>query len=849
MSQSLTDTKLADLPGFAPDDVQAIELQVGQLLANRYEIQALLGQGGMGAVYQARDRNTERAIALKLLLPSLLKNERAKQRFLSEAKISQQLSHPHIVNVFDVQQHGDLYFLTMELLEGMDLRHVIQKKRRAGQRFSEQELRELVAQLAPALDYAHKYTVHRDIKPENIWLNAEGEYKIMDFGIARVQSLTQRTQTGAALGTAYYMAPEQLKGQENIDGRADIYALGVLLYEMATGDVPAGVIKPLNEKRRDLSKGFCRAVMSALQNDPQERPARAMMLLDGTRRKREPSGVSVSGRSLAWVASIVVVAGLIGGLAYTGVLNNVVEALKPLDRDALVRQQADATRTLGEVRSLTARLDMSLQDLDRELADAEREGSEELAHLQEWRRLARQHVSESAELTRLQGELVLGETLLRDESRAPEALASLRIVREGYETLLDKFNAIDRTLVEQSRAEAARQNWLAYRAGYEFADPPAVEEANKLAAEAETRKREGLFAESLAAHEAMQQAYARARKEAAEQIASIDAERLSQLQAAEAERARQRLVAEQEQERVQREVEEAERQRLAAEESERERVAAEESRELEEAERQRLAAEAAELRRQAEATAAKREALIAQLGLVEIPAGTYQMGGKNSYLMGNIGEGLPIHEVKVPGFRIMATELTFAMWEECSAAGPCVNFSDEGWGRGDRPIIHVSWDHVQTYIGWLNETTGMNFRLPSEAEWEYAARAGTTTRFSWGDNQDCALANSTWSRLVQAGSCRGQTVPVKSHPPNSWGLYDMFGNLQEMTQDCWHSNYQGAPADGSAWTEGGDCSYRIVRGGHWAHDQDLMYSRLRRWNPANEGDRYTGFRLAHDLPR
>jgi len=204
----LSQTKLADLPGATPsldlgNNETALALQAGNILADRYEIREQIG-----AVYQAFDRNTQKDIALKVMLPSLLKNAHASERFMDEARISQQLSHPNIVNVFDVQRDNDLCFLTMELLQGQDLRQIMENQRLARQPFAVEDVQELMLALSDGLDYAHKYTVHRDIKPENVWLCEDGSYKIMDFGIARVQSSSQRTQTGAAMGTAYYMAPE-----------------------------------------------------------------------------------------------------------------------------------------------------------------------------------------------------------------------------------------------------------------------------------------------------------------------------------------------------------------------------------------------------------------------------------------------------------------------------------------------------------------------------------------------------------------------------------------------------------------------------------------------------------------
>src|SRR5262249_26760021 len=152
--------------------------------------------------------------------------------------------HPHIVRVHDLHQDAEHTFLTMELLRGRSLREEIQRRSQAAQRFTVEEVRRIAGQLCDALQHAHAKTVHRDVKPENVWLGEDGSVKLMDFGIARRRRPSQFTSTGLALGTAYYMAPEQLKGNKDVDHRADQFAAGVTLYELLTGDVPQGVIRP-----------------------------------------------------------------------------------------------------------------------------------------------------------------------------------------------------------------------------------------------------------------------------------------------------------------------------------------------------------------------------------------------------------------------------------------------------------------------------------------------------------------------------------------------------------------------------------------------------------------------------
>jgi formylglycine-generating enzyme required for sulfatase activity len=165
--------------------------------------------------------------------------------------------------------------------------------------------------------------------------------------------------------------------------------------------------------------------------------------------------------------------------------------------------------------------------------------------------------------------------------------------------------------------------------------------------------------------------------------------------------------------------------------------------------------------------------------------------------------------------------LTFAEWDACVAHGDCVpHISDSGWGRGRRPAINVSWYDAQSYVAWLSRITGKEYRLLSEAEYEYAARAGTQTAYPWGDkigknNANCVECGSQWDGK--------QTAPVGSFAANGFGLYDMVGNVIEWVEDCYQDSYNGAPVDGAAWT-GGDCRGRVVRGGSYGSAADSLRS-------------------------
>jgi formylglycine-generating enzyme required for sulfatase activity len=217
--------------------------------------------------------------------------------------------------------------------------------------------------------------------------------------------------------------------------------------------------------------------------------------------------------------------------------------------------------------------------------------------------------------------------------------------------------------------------------------------------------------------------------------------------------------------------------------------------------------------------------------MVVIPAGRFTMGSPSNEQGRSDDEG-PQHLVTIPRpFAVGKYAVTFDDWDACVREGGCAhNPDDNGWGRGRRPVINVSWNDVMEYIQWLSARTGKTYRLMSEAEWEYAARAGSSTPFHTGMNINPTQANYN-TTVSFAGSATApwpqQTVPVGSYDPNKFGLYEVHGNVWEWTEDCWNGNYNGAPKQGEAWTSG-DCGRRVLRGGSWGDSpQYRRYPQLR----------------------
>jgi eukaryotic-like serine/threonine-protein kinase len=235
----------------------AAVLQIGQLLGGRYEILQLLGEGGMGAVYKATDRELDRFVALKVIRPELASNPAILARFKQELLLAHQVTHRNVIRIYDLGDAEGIKFITMEFIEGKDLRTLIREKKK----FAPEEAVDVIQQVCLALEAAHAVgVIHRDLKPQNIMQDGTGRILVMDFGLARTLGGDGMTQTGAIVGTMEYMSPEQALGKE-LDQRSDIFALGLILYEMLTGKGPfqaesalASLIKRTQERAIPVSE-------------------------------------------------------------------------------------------------------------------------------------------------------------------------------------------------------------------------------------------------------------------------------------------------------------------------------------------------------------------------------------------------------------------------------------------------------------------------------------------------------------------------------------------------------------------------------------------------------------------
>jgi formylglycine-generating enzyme required for sulfatase activity len=229
--------------------------------------------------------------------------------------------------------------------------------------------------------------------------------------------------------------------------------------------------------------------------------------------------------------------------------------------------------------------------------------------------------------------------------------------------------------------------------------------------------------------------------------------------------------------------------------------------------------------------------------MVVIAAGEFTMGSPATE-EGRYDNEEPQHKVTIARrFAVAKLDVTFADWDACVSVGGCPRVTDSGYGRGNKPVINVNWNDAQRYVAWFSRMTGKTYRLLTEAEWEYAARAATTTAYYWGEalgsgKANCNGCGSKWDNR--------ESSPVGSFEPNALGLHDMAGNVWQWVQDCWHGNYNGAPVDGSAWMNG-DCGQHVIRGGSWLDPPRDLRSAFRLDVETGNGATYLGFRVARSL--
>jgi formylglycine-generating enzyme required for sulfatase activity/serine/threonine protein kinase len=791
----------------------------------RFRILGRLGGGGFGEVFLAEDSAMGRKVAIKIFRPrdenvlafATSTDEEAlqilRERFLSEARILASLEdEPYVVNVHEYGQADDgapyyvMPYLPHSLADelGRDLLDFEGTQTGTGPRpraLPMNRTLKLAEQLLAGLAAAHgRGLIHRDIKPSNIMLSTAGEVRIVDFGIAKIPDSVHSTVSHLGIGSRNYMAPEQRESAKHVDARADIYAAGVVIYRTLTGRLPVGrfadpitLVPALGQPMNDLL-----LAMMAINRD--QRPRDGVEALTKFRSALAEVGQDDPEVTRPWRPEAT------------------TEVVSPASRDGRGR----SGRLVGLLLALFVAVVLGSGGVwywrESTPPDAETlpDSSSDVVQRVEPPRRRLQD-------TAFADDFPVGEA----PNLEPWAETSADIERLARTTSRETAESVPAETPSQSGATA-----IADESAPQSADPTVPESAGW-----------------------EQEPPSRAQVSSATSVPVIDPR----------EQARFELIG-----RIQGEL-----QRLGREIQVDGVLGSNTARHI------RAFEEAAGLPETGQPNAALLTRLEAadqwptleevvevvespgqvwEPGqvfhdcsdcpkMVVVPPGTFTMGSPGNERQRRDSEG-PQREVTIRLFALGVHPVTFAEFDACFDDGGCSNRPyDRNWGRGNRPLVNVTWDDAQEYVRWLSATTGEEYRLPSEAEWEYAARAGTTTRFNTGD---CITREqAAYNGLRQPRGCIRDSLSNRpdfsgTYPPNAWGLYDMHGNVADWVADCWNDNYRGAPTDGSAWLRG-RCDLRIQRGGNWYQSGDLLRSASRVSSPRDYSNFYLGFRVARSL--
>lgn len=778
----------------------------------------------MSTVYLAIQISVGRVVALKVMNPQLNNDPAFSERFQREATIVGQLSHPNIVAIYDIGKHEDLNYIAMDYLPNGS----VHDKMSTG--LSGEEVLRILREIASALDHAHeKGYIHRDIKPENILFRSDNSAVLSDFGVARgVASNSRMTHVGTVVGTPHYMSPEQTKGN-NVDGRSDLYSLGVVFYEMLTGSLPYQGDEAVTIALKHISAPIPKLPLQYLTYQK---------MLDKLLAK-DPEQRFQRGRDL--------IAAIDDLETNHRVLSTTVT--HPADLTVITLAKALASATYNAVRWRWNKI-RSLR----------------------WNPNRGFYLRPATKIT---------EFFFNEQHTPPLT------VRAEIETKIHKaVNRPRAAFIQLGLATAALfVMWGGYSFLYAYNQPKEKDPTfvgNLALATA------GMFIE-LAKKDSIEE-----NKNVITAISSVSSSPTGAINATEtttnAESPDSEIIAD-------------------ADSS----IAAIPSTDEQKNESESSSASSAAPTYALTVTATPAEARIRILNIIEryqpgieLPAGRYHIEVSHpdydtqiawielvdqdltptfslnetispgdeissevvasitskgpemigiptgSFFMGNKDDPLsmPVHKVTLnKPFAISKYEITFNDYEIFAQTTNRSIPDDNRWGRGNRPVINVSFEDARAYAKWLSETTGKKYRLPTEAEWEYVARAETNSLFWWGDEVKDAAGRANCRRGCNSkfsGLFGAKTAPVGSYPANAFGVFDTAGNVAEWVEDCFTDNYTLHPKNGMAMVVK-DCSARVVRGGSAKDSAENLASHLRNYYSPEVFDAHIGFRVVMEL--
>ncbi|MFS1523449.1 bifunctional serine/threonine-protein kinase/formylglycine-generating enzyme family protein [Microbulbifer sp. 2304DJ12-6] len=787
-----------------------------------YRILKKINQGGMSTVYLAIQRSVGRQVALKVMSPVLNADPVFSERFQREANIVGQLSHPNIVGIHDIGRYRSLNYIAMDYMPGGSVSERLEKGP-----IAPLEALNVVRQIAMALDHAHsKGYVHRDLKPENILLREDGSAVLSDFGVARAVARTTRmTNSGMVVGTPHYMSPEQARGAA-IDGRADLYSLGVVFYEMLTGAVPYQAEEAVAIAIKHLTGPIPRLpsrnaiyqplIDRFLAKDPDKRFQRGLDVSDAVDQwiatlAGKPSS-QISQLNIASVGIYSLTRALLLTL-YSSASERIVRVLKrgrkhpeqpqrtQTERDTLVRlhqllrEPAKHKRPwlAGGLMALSLFFTWSLFSL----ISAKAQWRSGLPLLDSASRFTAGALSGQA------AALLPNPDSIPDKNPASETQTTALGATEGGENITTKPVA----LAESGGPPRNPGSGMDKTATTTPLSPETTKSASGSiqAALSEIPKAPPTYA--LNVKTSPQDARVRIMNIAPRYQPGIKL-------------------------------------KSGKYDLEISKPGFNKVRRWVDIKDSDLTLSLALKRAYFAGKKIRSKLPSGGWGpqMIVIEAGRFTMGNNRRSFSS------PAHKVAITrAFAISTHEITFDEYDRFALATGRALPDDAGWGRGDRPVIHVSWEDAQGYLQWLSSETRQRYRLATEAEWEYAARAGVAEPFWWGGDDARGKANCRRGCNSEFNSLfRVTTAPVGHYPANPFGLYDTAGNVAEWVQDCYQPGYDSSRTDANPLRIA-NCKLHSVRGGSMRDTSSKISADYRKGLSDDSRLRDLGFRVVMEL--
>ncbi|HFC29437.1 MAG TPA: hypothetical protein ENJ44_00160 [Oceanospirillales bacterium] len=865
-------------------------LQSGYML-REYRIKGLLGEGGFGLTYLAYDTHLEKKVAIKEYMPSehairendskIVPKSESSQKvykwglnaFINEAKTLAKFEDPNIVRVYRFFEENGTAYIVMEYCEGGCLVDRIEK----GKPMDEAELKMIISAVVHGLQQVHSSGVlHRDIKPDNIMFRSDGTPVLIDFGAAR-QAIGDKSRKVTTIITPGYAPLEQYSSKGEIGPWSDIYSLAAVAYLCITGEKPPDIMNRLHEDtivRLSENKNatpFLRAIDAGLRLQVQERPqnlsewssiwdeerkqvfnsrnsikpdSSERIIKNSAKNYRRPISARTSLQPdeltivntrlnfeekpslfMSFFKMILTIA-LLAALGFGGYLAyNYYQEQQNKQRDKKLQVQ-------------------QIQELPVKVND-EKQTSSDISNLEVGNTLSEQLSEQDSEIVKkVQKRLnLLGYPVAQDgqaDVRTVESIksfeekAGLVITGKADAILLEKLNE---QLLEQEKQEwqqAQESNNLVEIQAFiiKFPNSQYVNDAKLQIEQINKQKEIELEQLALAAkREEIQKALAEKRQEVQKQEEKLDA--IKQQKS---------LVVKD----VKSHLKRLKYKNLVLDDNldYQTKDAIKAFQKLKG--RPQTGKATPELLDLLQIQTQWPGKLIGQKfkdcencpTMIQIPSGHFMMGDNSSK-----ENQRPTHNVNIHEFALSTTETTFEQWDACYKDGFCaINANDYNLGRINRAVSELSRNDIKQFLQWLNKKTKKNYRLPSESEWEYAARAGTTTLYYWRDTIGTGQVDCDGCGVELKNK---ELYPVKKFAANKFGLYDMLGNVWEWTADCWHPNYYGAPSDNEAW-EPNDCTTFVIRGGSSINKPEDLTVSNRGNLKADQKHRSLGFRVALD---